>query len=59
MKTKKIYVRDSLGRFKKDRNIIHWTIKITWSCGEEEYLDYIPDWVAGNVDNYLDEYENL
>jgi hypothetical protein len=26
--------------------IIHWTIKITWSDGEEEYLSDIPDAIA-------------
>ena len=33
--------------------IIHWTIKIGWENGTEEYLSDIPDWVAKNVDEYL------
>tara|TARA_R100000951_G_C2636531_1_gene179487 strand:- start:601 stop:753 length:153 start_codon:yes stop_codon:yes gene_type:complete len=41
--------------------IIHWGIKITKldQLGNkyEEYLDCIPDWVAKNVDIYLDEIE--
>jgi|TARA_R100000773_G_C4215650_1_gene114426 hypothetical protein len=47
--------------------IAHWTIKVTWEDSSkltsgsnkkpytrEEYLEYIPDWVASNVDSYLD-----
>ena len=37
--------------------IIHWTIKITLENGHEEYLSDIPDWVAKNVDEYLNEKE--
>ena len=38
--------------------IIHWTIKITWSDGEEEYLSDIPDAIAKPIDSYLDEIQN-
>ena len=37
----------------KPRTITHWTIKITWSDGEEEYLNDIPNWVAVPTDEYL------
>ena len=38
--------------------IIHWTIKITWSDGEEEYLSDIPDAIAKPTDDYLDGVES-
>ena len=37
--------------------IVHWTIKITWDDGTEEYLSDIPDYVAKNVDEHLNELE--
>lgn len=39
------------------RTIDHWTIKVTWSDGEEEFLDDIPNINA--IEKYLDEYENI
>lgn len=39
------------------RNIAHWTIKMTWNNGDVEYLNDIPNWVAENVDEFLNEYE--
>ena len=33
--------------------ITHWTIKVTWDDGTEEYLDDIPNYVAGAVDDFL------
>tara|TARA_R100001591_G_scaffold90909_1_gene96764 strand:+ start:809 stop:949 length:141 start_codon:yes stop_codon:yes gene_type:complete len=38
--------------------ITHWTIKITWDNGKEEFLSDIPNWVANNVDEHLDSLEN-
>ena len=38
------------------RTIDHWTIKVTWSDGEEEFLDDIPN--SNAIENYLDEYQN-
>lgn len=40
-----------------EKKITHWTIKVTWDNGEEEYLDDIPNWVATTVDDYLTELE--
>ena len=37
--------------------ITHWTIKITWEDKKEEYIADIPDWVAKNVDEYLNHLE--
>ena len=37
------------------RTIKHWTIKVTWSDGEEEFLYDIP--YFKNVENYLYELE--
>ena len=37
--------------------ITHWTIKITWEDNKEEYIADIPDWVAKNVDEYLNHLE--
>ena len=41
----------------KTNNIIHWTIKIGWEDGTEEYIADIPDWVAKPVDEFLGEIE--
>ena len=41
----------------KANNIIHWTIKIGWEDGTEEYIADIPDWVAKPVDEFLGEIE--
>ena len=41
----------------KTNNIIHWTIKIGWEDGTEEYIADIPDWVANPVDEFLGEIE--
>ena len=40
-----------------NNKIIHWTIKITWEENTEEYISDIPNWVATNVDEYLNELE--
>ena len=37
--------------------ITHWTIKVTWEDGREEYLDDIPYFVAREVDFYLEAVE--
>ena len=37
------------------RRIEHWTIKVTWSDGEEEFLDYIPH--NDGIENYLNQLE--
>tara|TARA_R100000734_G_C3286917_1_gene79442 strand:- start:258 stop:422 length:165 start_codon:yes stop_codon:yes gene_type:complete len=37
------------------RQIKHWTIKVTWSDDEEEFLDHIP--YCAVIENYLDELE--
>ena len=37
------------------KTIEHWTIKVTWSDGKEEFLDHIP--YCAVIDNYLDELE--
>ena len=37
--------------------ITHWTIKVTWDDGTEEYLNNIPNYVAGAVDEFLTELE--
>lgn len=34
--------------------ITHWTIKVTWNDGTEEYLPDCPDWCAVEVDSYID-----
>ena len=41
-----------------NKEIKHWTIKITWEDNTEEYLSGIPNWVADSVDEYLTELEN-
>ena len=33
--------------------IIHWTIKIGWEDGTEEYISDIPNWVTSPVDSFL------
>ena len=40
-----------------NKNIVHWTIKIGWEDGTEEYIADIPDWVAKPVDEFLGEIE--
>ena len=37
------------------RTIEHWTIKVTWSDGQEEFLDYIPH--NDGIENYLNQLE--
>ena len=37
--------------------IVHWTIKYTTSDGKEHYVNDIPDWVATNVDEFLNRIE--
>lgn len=37
--------------------ITHWTIKVTWDDGTEEYLNNIPNYVADAVDEFLTELE--
>mgnify|MGYP001234459821 CR=1 FL=1 len=39
--------------------ITHWTIKIMWDDGKEEFLDDIPNYVASPVDDMLDTLEQL
>jgi len=39
------------------REIVHWTMKVTWSDGTEEYIDSIPDYIAREVNPFLDELE--
>jgi hypothetical protein len=39
------------------KKIIHWTIKYTWDDGSEAYVDDIPDYVAKNVDEFLNSLE--
>jgi len=39
--------------------ITHWTIKIMWEDGTEEFLDEIPNYVASPVDEMLDDLERL
>jgi len=34
------------------KTIDHWTIQITWSDGEKEFLDYIPE--SPLIEIYLD-----
>tara|TARA_R100000734_G_C3252194_1_gene53394 strand:+ start:202 stop:345 length:144 start_codon:yes stop_codon:yes gene_type:complete len=37
------------------KRIVHWTIKVTWSDGEEEFLNDIPR--NDGIENYLDKLE--
>ena len=39
--------------------IINWTIKIKWEDGSEEFVDDIPNFVASNVDPFLDKLEQM
>lgn len=39
--------------------ITHWTIKIMWEDGTEEFLEEIPNYVASPVDEMLDDLERL
>jgi len=34
------------------RTIDHWTIQVTWSDGEKEFLDHIPE--SNHIESYLD-----
>ena len=42
-----------------EREIVHWAIKITWSDGQEEYVNAIPDYIAREVNPFLDELEEI
>ena len=33
--------------------ITHWTIKVKWNDGEEEFLEDIPQFIATPVDEHL------
>ena len=37
--------------------ITHWTLKIKWEDGKEEFIDDIPNFVASHVDPFLDSLE--
>lgn len=50
------FIEEEKGQ-KEAKKIAHWTIKITWDDGREEYLDDIPNWVASSVDEFLNEVE--
>ena len=39
--------------------ITHWTLKIKWDDGTEEFINDIPNFVASHVDPFLDELEEL
>jgi hypothetical protein len=39
------------------KTITHWTIKVTWDDGTEEYISHIPNYVANEVDTFLTELE--
>ncbi len=39
--------------------ITHWTLKIKWEDGTEEYINDIPNFVASHVDPFLDKLEAL
>ena len=39
--------------------ITHWTIKIKWNDGSEEYVDDIPNYVANQVDVWLTQLEDI
>jgi hypothetical protein len=41
----------------EEKKIMHWSIKITWSDDTEEFLDNIPDYIAREVNPFLDEIE--
>ena len=38
--------------------ITHWTLKIKWDDGKEEFIDDIPNYIVSHVDPFLDELEN-
>ena len=37
--------------------ITHWTLKIKWDAGTEEFVNDIPNFVASHVDPFLDALE--
>ena len=37
--------------------ITHWTIKVKWNDGEEEFLEDIPQFIATPVDEHLSDIE--
>lgn len=37
--------------------ITHWTLKIKWEDGTEEFVNDIPNFVASHVDPFLDALE--
>ena len=39
--------------------ITHWTLKIIWDDGTEEFVDDIPNYVVSHVDPFLDKLEQL
>ncbi len=39
--------------------ITHWTLKIKWEDGKEEFINDIPNFVASHVDPFLDKLEAL
>jgi hypothetical protein len=39
------------------RTITHWTIKVMWSDGAEEFLEHIPNYVASPIDDHLNHLE--
>ena len=43
---------------KLKRRISHWTIKIQWDNGKEEFVEYIPNYVATSVDEFLNQLED-
>jgi len=40
------------------KTITGWALNLAWSDGTEEILIDVPDDVAENIDNYLNEYES-
>jgi hypothetical protein len=53
------YFIDEDEQEKEKKTIVHWGIKITWSDGTEEYINRIPDYVAREVNPFLDELEGV
>lgn len=39
------------------KTITHWTIKVMWNDGTEEFLENIPNYVAIPVDEHLNNLE--
>ncbi len=39
--------------------ITHWTLKIKWEDGKEEFIDDIPNFVISTVEPFLDKLEAL